>query len=73
MFCIIGHVNTVHIGVPKEIGGYRYSGYWEYWRSIRPFGLKCGVVYMVTSLHLILEFQRKFGGTDPVDIENINV
>jgi hypothetical protein len=30
-------------------------------------------VYMATLLQIILEFQRKFDGTDTVEIENIDV
>jgi hypothetical protein len=73
LFCIYVHVNSVLIRVSTEISGYRYSGYLKYCRLIRPLGLKCCIMYRVTLLQCILEFQRKYEGTDTVDIENIDV
>jgi hypothetical protein len=40
---------------------------------IRPSQLENGFVYMATLIQLILAFQRKFEGTDPANIENIDV
>jgi hypothetical protein len=56
LFCIYGHVTTFYIGNSAEIWWYRFSGYWEYWRSIRPSQLEYCFVYMSTR----------------VDIENID-
>jgi hypothetical protein len=73
LYCIYGYVTEVHIGGSSEIWLYRYSGYWEYWRSIRPSKLEYCSVYMSTEIQFILEFQRKYEGTNTVDIENFDV
>jgi hypothetical protein len=73
LYSIYGHVTTVYIGVLTEIWGYRYSGYWEYWRSISPSQLEYCFTYMSTLIQFVLEFQRKYEGTDTVTIENIVV
>jgi hypothetical protein len=73
LYFIYGHVTTVHVGVSTEIVGYRCSEYSEYYRSNRPSQLEYSLVYTSTLLLFILEFQRKYDGTDTVDIENIVV
>jgi hypothetical protein len=62
-----GKYTTVNIGVSTEMSEYRYSGYWQYWRSISPTELECCTLKLAKTLRFILEFE----GNVSVQIQRI--
>jgi hypothetical protein len=60
VYWIYVHVASVHTGVSTEMSGFRYRGYWQYWRSVRPTEIECCTKVMAPLLRFILEIQRKW-------------